>query len=121
MRDSKSGSTFAHGVPRKGLDDKGFIVPCVADDVAWFGYSRDILKLDNEPAIVAVLKETLKAVRVDGLVDRAPEEHPPPYYSQANGLVEAAVKSVRGMTRTLHVALESSLGCKIPAVHAIMT
>ena len=47
VRDSKSGSTFAHGVPRKGLDDKGFIVRCVADDVAWLCYSRVILKSDK--------------------------------------------------------------------------
>ena len=102
VRDSKSGSTSAHGVPWKGLDDKGFIVRCVAHDVAWLWYSRVILTSDNAPAIVAVLKETLKAVCVYGIVDQALEEHPPPYDSQANGLVESAVKSVRGMTRTLH-------------------
>ena len=54
--DSKSKATFAHGVPAKGLDDKGFIVRCIADDVAWLGYSRVVLKSDNEPAIVAFLK-----------------------------------------------------------------
>ena len=79
VRDSKSGSMFAHGVPWKGLDDKGFIVRCVADDDPWLGYSRVIWKSDNEPAIVAVLKVTLKAVRVYGIVDQALEEHPPPY------------------------------------------
>ena len=65
-------------MPRKGLDDKGFIVRCFADDVAWLWYSCVILKSDHEPAVVAVLKETLKAVRVDGIVDQAPEEHTPP-------------------------------------------
>ena len=68
--DSKSGSMFAHGVLWKGLDDKGFIVRSVADDVAWRGYSRVILQFANEPAIVAVLKETLKAVRVMALLIR---------------------------------------------------
>lgn len=33
--DSKSKATFAHGVPAKGLDDKGFVVRCIADDIAW--------------------------------------------------------------------------------------
>ena len=56
VHDSKSDSPVAPGVPRKGLDDKGFIVRCVADDVAWLGYSRVILKPDIELAIVAVLK-----------------------------------------------------------------
>ena len=37
----------------------------VADDVAWLGYSRVILKSDNEPAIVAVLREfTLMALLI---------------------------------------------------------
>ena len=117
--DSKSKAVFAHGVPAKGLDDKGFIVRCVADDVAWMGYSRVVLKCDNEPAIVAVLKESLKVLRIDG-VDQAMEEHPPPYDSQANGKVESAVKSVRGMVRTLQVALEEQLQSKIPATHPIM-
>ena len=117
--DSKSKATFAHGVPAKGLDDKGFIVRCIADDVAWLGYTRVTLKCDNEPAIVAVLKESLKTLRIDG-VEQAMEEHPPPYDSQANGKVESAVKSVRGMVRTLQVALENQLKSKIPATHAIM-
>ena len=52
--DSKSKATFAHGVPAKGLDDKGFIVRCIADDVVWLEYSRVVLKCDNEPAIVVV-------------------------------------------------------------------
>ena len=94
---------------------------CVANAFAWLGYSRVILKSDNEPAIVAVLKETLKAVCVPCIVDQSLEEHPPPYNSKATGLVGSAVKSVRGMTCALRVALESSLGCETPAVHAIMT
>ena len=52
---------------------------CVADDVACLSYSRAVLKSDNGPAIVAVLKETLKVVRVDGIADQALEEHSPPY------------------------------------------
>ena len=93
---------------------------CVADDVACLGYSRVIRKSANEPVICIVFKETWNAIRVDGIVDQALEEHPPPYKSQSDGLVESAVKSVRGMARALHVALDISLGCKIPAVHAIM-
>lgn len=117
--DSKSKATFAHGVPAKGLDDTGFIVRGIADDVAWLGYSRVALKCDNERAIVAVFKEALKLIRIEG-VDQAMEEHPPPYDSQANGKVEASVKSVRGMARTLQAALEDQMKSKIPATHAVM-
>ena len=36
VRGSKSGSTFARGVPRTGLDDKGFIMRCIERcSMAW--------------------------------------------------------------------------------------
>ena len=107
--------------PGRGLATWGFIVRCAADDVAWLCYSRAILKSDNGPLIVAVLKETLRAMCVDGVVDQALVDHPPPYDSQSSGLVESAVQLVKVMTRTLHAVLESSLGCNISAPHAIMS
>ena len=63
----------------------------------------------------------MKAIRVDSVVNQALEEHPPPYESQSNGLVESAVKSVRGMARTLHVASESSSGRNHSPMHAIVS
>ena len=67
---------FAHAVERKGADDGGYIVECIVRDVQWLGYSKVILKTDNEASIVQVLRESLKALRVEGL-EQAAEEHPP--------------------------------------------
>ena len=44
VKDSKSGSVFAHGVYRKGVDDKRFAVDIVVRDVVWLGYSQVLLK-----------------------------------------------------------------------------
>ena len=58
-RDSKSKSVFAHVVPRKGVDGKGFAVQSLVDDVRWLGYTKVVLKSDNEPAIVKLLGENM--------------------------------------------------------------
>ena len=52
VRESESKSVFAHVVPTKGVDEKGFSVDALVDDVKWLGYTKVTLKSDNEPAIV---------------------------------------------------------------------
>ena len=102
------------------MDDKRFAVDIIVNDVLWLGYAKVILKSDNEPAIIKLLKETLAALKVSGL-EQAGEEHSPPYDSQANGSVENAVKLVKCRLRTLKLCLERRIGKKIPPRHPIMT
>ena len=92
----------------------------VVADVLWLGYSKVLLKSDNEPAIVKLLKESLATLKVSG-VDQVGEEHSPPYDSQANGAVEAAVKQVKARIRTMKLCLERRIGKHIPPRHPIMT
>ena len=66
VRNMLSKSLFAHAVAAKGSDDAGFAVQCIVDDITWLGYSRVILKSDNEPAIVRLLKDALNVLRVEG-------------------------------------------------------
>ena len=66
----------------------------IVDSVLWLRYGRVILKSDNELAIMKPLQEAPGALKVKG-IDKASEEHPPPYDPQANGAVEAAVKQVK--------------------------
>ena len=120
VKDSRSKSVFAHAVPQKGVDVKRYAVDMIVEDVLWLGYSKVLLKSDNEPAIVKLLKQSLASLKVSG-VDQAGEEHPPPYDSQANGAVEAAVKQVRGRLRTMKLCLERRIGKRIPPRHPIMT
>ena len=120
VRDMKSKSVFAHAVRAKGSDEEGYAVQCLVDNIQWLGYSRLILKSDNEPSIVRLLRDALKVLRVQG-VDQVCEEHPPPYDPQANGGIEVGVKLVKGHFKTLRSSLEARVGYKIPVAHPIMT
>ena len=53
----------------------------IVEDVRGLGYSKLILKSDNEPAIVKLLSEALRALRIEGAAS-APvlmQEHSPEY------------------------------------------
>lgn len=120
VRDMRSKALFAHAVAVKGPDADGFAVQCIVEDVLWLGYPRVILKSDNEPAIVRHLKESLKALRVEGL-EQAAEEHPPPYDPQSNGGIEIGVKLVKGHLKAMRSALQEKAGHKIPIAHPLLT
>ena len=40
VRGCKSKSVFAHVVPSKGVDEKGFAVGALVEDVKWLGYAK---------------------------------------------------------------------------------
>ena len=67
VKDTKSKAVFAHAFPQKGIDEKRFSVDMVVADVLWLGYSKVLLKSDNEPAIVKLLKESLATLKVSGV------------------------------------------------------
>ena len=78
VKDSKSRAVFVHAVPKKVVDGKRCSVNVVVDDVLWLGHAKVMLKSDDEPAIVKLLKEALATLKVSG-VDQVGEEHLPPY------------------------------------------
>ena len=88
-RDSKSRAVFAHVVPSKGVDAKGFAVASIVDDIRWLGYTRVVLKSDNEPAVVKLKQEALRELRVMGL-DQCLEEHSPEYDPKQMGVQRLA-------------------------------
>ena len=105
-------------MPEKGIDFKRFAVDCIVEYVLWLGYAQVLLvKSDNEPAIVKLLKESSAALKVEGL--DASEEHPPPYDSQSNGAIEGAAKHVRSRMSTLKFCLERRIAKIIPPSHPI--
>ena len=117
--DTTSGCIFSHVVEKKGVEEDRYSVDKLVEDIEWLGYNKIILKSDNEPAIVQVLRETLKSLKVN-TVDQAMEEHPAPYYSKAKGAVENAVKQVQGLARTLKISLERIINKSIPLEHAVV-
>ena len=84
VRDDKSKAIFGHVVPKKGIDEKNSAVDLLVEDVKWLGYTKLTLKSNNEPAIVKLLSESLRELRING-VSQVLEEHSPEYDPQANG------------------------------------
>ena len=120
VKDYKSKCTFGHVVPSKGIDVKRFSVDMIIEDITWLGYTKLILKADNEPAMVKLAEEALRDLRVEP-IEQVMKEHPPPFDSQANGQIEVGVESVRGMVKTIQLCLEKRLGHRIPVAHPIMS
>ena len=119
IRDSRSKAVFAHVVPQKGLDEKGYAVSALVEDIKWLGYSSVTLKSDNEPAIVKLLSEALRELRISG-VPQVLEEHSPEYDPMANGNAELGVKLVKGQFRCLRSDLEEKIGFRIPVRHPLV-
>ena len=119
VRDNRSKAVFAHTVPVKGADEGGFAVKAIVDDVVWLGYAKIVLKTDNEPAILKLLQESLRDLRIAG-VDQVMHENSPEYDPQANGNAEVGVKLIKGMVRTMRSGLERELGFRVPARHPIV-
>ena len=116
--DDMQTAVFGHVVPQKGVGEDQFAVDCLVGDIVWTGYSNVLLKSDNEPAILKLLQESLKELRINGL-DQVMFENSPEYDPQANGAAEAAVKQWKGMFRTQKAALERRLGMRVPAKHPL--
>ena len=118
--DDRQSCVFGHVVPCKGVDRDKFAVDCLVSDIVWRGYTRVMLKSDNEPAILKLLMESLKELRVNGL-EQVMSANFPEYDPQSNGMAEAAVKSWKGMFRTHKSALEEQLKSKIPVKHPLIS
>ena len=58
---------FAHVVPQKGMDPQSYAVERLKRHILWLGRSKIILKTDNEHAIMAVLRNTFKVLRIEGV------------------------------------------------------
>ena len=61
---SKSGDYFMHAVPKKGLDDKGYSAECLSKSVLGMGHLRCVVRGDNEPDIVQLVKASVGQTRL---------------------------------------------------------
>ena len=55
VRDRRGKCVHGHLVPQKGVDIDRFAVDCLVQDILWAGYTRVMLKSDNEKAILKLL------------------------------------------------------------------
>ena len=114
----KTRCVFAHVVPQKGVDPERYAVDRLVKDILWLGHSRVMLRSDNEPAIVKLLSETLKVLKVQEL-EQVGASHPPIYDPSSNGAIEVACKSVGGMLRTLKSDIEDRIWRLLPVAHPL--
>ena len=120
LYDSFSKAVFAHAIRRKGAEP--YVVQCVVDNISWIGHVRLTLKSDNEPAILALVTEALRGLRVQmDELQSISAEGSVPYDPQTNGAAEAAVKNVKQSVRANLLTLEKRLGTTIPTNHAAVT
>ena len=115
MKDRDTKMVFADVVEIKGRGLEG-TVENVVRNIAWLGHKKVILCTDQEPAILDLINGIIE-VRQEPTIPQNSQVGE----SQANGLVERAVRSVKDQVRTLRLALQKRLGCCIPAGHPIMT
>ena len=114
VKDCRSKMTWSTAVPAKGPDPfvVNFLLACINET----GYRRLILKSDNEPAIIALKRET-KAQTKD--CEIVLQEAPTGDHS-ANGAIEVAVRDQKRQVRALLSELEEHYG-KIEDTHPILT
>ena len=68
-------------------------------------YGDLVLKTDGEPSLVELMTRVAEKRAAGTILQRSP-----PYDSQANGLVERAVRSVEEMCRVTKIDLEQRIG-----------
>ena len=112
--DRRSKADWTHPVPSKGTADP-YPAKAVAKDLEMTGYKRVILKSDQEPSIVAVLREAANLWKGEVVPEGSPKGE-----SKSNGEVERAVQNMQGLARTLKEAIEIKTKCEIPSRHPVL-
>ena len=117
LKDRDSKALAAHVIPYKGGDHDWTVEQSVRDIKKW-GLRRDlIIRSDQEEALKRLVTELIKARAADGSAAttnaREFKEDSPVSESQSKGTIEAGVKTVEGMVRTVKFCLEAKLGIKI--------
>jgi len=118
IRDRMTKCVFAVVVPQKGVDQDRWVVQQIVQVVEWLGHAKVLLKSDQEKAILAVVREALKDLKV--LDISASDEESVRYDSQSNGATEVGVRLIRGPFRTHRLDLERRLGWQIPVSHPVV-
>ena len=113
-------SLFTHAVPKKGLDEDGYIVEQLKQDVLWLGHAKVVIRSDNQPALVQVVQTTLAALKMAG-VTSAIEEGSVPYDPQTNGAAENAVRLLKGTLKANLLGLDWQIQARVPVDHPIVT
>ena len=118
MHESLCDSAWAYAVKSKGSTER-WLIDQVVEDLETVGLKNErlVLKSDQEPSIVDVMREVQRARESEygTAMDNSRVGD-----SDSNGTIENRIGSFEGMARTLRIALEQKIGEKLPISHPVM-
>ena len=114
VRDRWTKNIWAFACPSKGTEHP-YAGKAVLGAINKLGYTKLILKSDQEPAIKKLAQEVKNGCPSEIILENSQK-----YVSQSNGEAERAVQSVQGMIRTLKEHVEHKADMKIPSTHPIL-
>ena len=91
----------------------------IVDDIVYLGHTRVILRSDNEPALLALVTDALKGLRIQSL-DSAAAEGSVPYDPQTAGAAEVSVKNLKGHVRAMHLTLDRFVEKHVPVTYPLL-
>ena len=115
IRDHKTRVTFAHLLKGKSTvvaEYSEYVANALLDDLRFLDRKKLILKSDQEPAMKALFERVRRLRNASG--EQTLEENSPVGESQANGVVEEAIKEVEEMVATILSSLEEMLRGTLP-------
>ena len=113
MVDRKSGKINAHVMPQEGVHP--YAVKRVVQDIRLLGYTRINLKSDQGHANRALLTAVKNEQHCEIVTEMSPVGE-----SQADGEIEGVIKIIKGVVRTMRLALQTRYGILIGEKHPIV-
>ena len=106
--DTSAGAVFATQCTQKGSCP--YTLAALSSWVGELGHARIILQSDGEPAIMALAQKMRGKIAKDSETDQISLQAAPRGSHQSNGAAERAVQTVRGLMRTLLLAMTRHAG-----------
>ena len=117
--DSSSKGPFCHAVFAKGAGRDGYAAARIVEVIEFCSHTKVIIRSDNEPALLSVVTDSLKTLRIQQL-DAASSEGSAPYDPQTAGSAEVTARNLKGQVRAMQLTLDRCLGMHVPPRHPLM-
>ena len=108
-----------HVVPSKTTSMDQFAAERIVEDIVYLGHTRVILRSDNEPALLLLIGDALKGLRVQQF-DSAAAEGLVPHGPHTAGAAEVSARNLKCEVRAMHLTLDRFLGKHVPVTHPLI-